>query len=77
MDFVFFLEGNMLKYVNYVEEGIQSFWELLCLNAIVLKSQVNDNRALKTKCQSKPIVELPKLVSIKCTKEKCDDESRN
>jgi hypothetical protein len=38
----------MLKYANYVEEGIQSFLELLCLSAIVLRSQVNDNRALKT-----------------------------
>jgi len=67
----------MLKYVNYVEEGIQSFLEILCLSAIVLRSQVNDNRALKTKCQSKPIIELPKLVSIKCTKKKWDDESKD
>jgi hypothetical protein len=67
----------MLKYANYGEEGIQSFLELLCLSAIVLRSQVNDNRALKIECQSKPIVELPKLVSIECTKKKCDDESRD
>jgi hypothetical protein len=67
----------MLKYANYVEEGIQSFLELLCLSAIVLRFQVNDNRALKTKCQSKTIVELPKLVSIECTKKKCDDESKD
>jgi hypothetical protein len=67
----------MLKYANYVEEGIQSFLELLYLSAIVLRSQVNDNRALKTKCQSKPIVKLSKLVSTKYTKKKCDDESRD
>jgi hypothetical protein len=66
----------MSKYANYVEEGIQSFLELLCSNAIMLRSQVNDNKALNIECQFKPIVELSKSINQQCTKRKSDDEFR-
>jgi hypothetical protein len=46
----------MSKYVDYVEEGIQNFLELVCHSAIMLKSQVNDNTTIKTKCQFKPTI---------------------
>jgi hypothetical protein len=58
----------MSNYVDYVEEGIHNFLELLCLNAIMLRSQMNYNTTLKTKCQFKPIVELSKSISLECTK---------
>jgi hypothetical protein len=64
----------MFKYANYVEEGIQSFLELLCYSAIVLRSQVNDNKALNIECQFKSIVELSKSINQPCTKRKSDDE---
>jgi hypothetical protein len=66
----------MSKYANYVEEGIQIFLELLCSSAIVLSSQVNDNKALNIECQFKPIVELSKSINQQCTKRKSDDEFR-
>ncbi len=74
--FVLFFRRQHVE-VNYFEEGILSFLENLCFSAIVIRCQVNDNKALKTKCQSKPIVELSKLVNTKCTKKKCDDEPKN
>jgi hypothetical protein len=40
----------------------------------VLRSQVNDNRALNIECQFKPIVELSKSINQKCTKRKNNDE---
>jgi hypothetical protein len=66
----------MSKYVDYVEESIQSFLELLCSNAIVIRFRVNDNRALNIECQFKPVVELSKSINQKCTKRKSDDEIR-
>jgi hypothetical protein len=66
----------MSKYANYVEEGIQSFLEFLRSSAKVLRSQVNNNRALNIECQSKPIVKLSKSINQQCTKRKSDDEFR-
>ncbi len=74
---VFFLKDNMSNYVDYVEEGIHNFLELLCLNAIMLRSQMNYNTTLKTKCQFKPIVELSKSISLECTKKNNDDKFKD
>jgi hypothetical protein len=67
----------MSKYVDYVEKGIHNFLELLCPSAIMLRSQMNYNTTLKTKCQFKPIVELSNSISLERIKKNNDDKSRD
>jgi hypothetical protein len=67
----------MSKYVDYVEEGIHNFLELLCPNAVMLRFQMNYNTTLKKKSQFKPIVELSKSISLECTKKNSDGKSRD